>query len=280
MLTERNTCRNAAWLKGVACVAVAGAVLAAAPAQADPHVCGPACKQVWVPPVIEKQACTVEIPPVFEDVARQVWREPVYEERRVMVEIPAEVIVKPMPRYDRYGRLIGYDSVPVVRQPARKVWKTERVLVRPGGWETVVERVCVEPARTEVVYKDVEVRPGHWTTICDNYSDRIVGHPADAWSGRKPIVTGRPESGFGFGIGWREQGGGGTGFGIGFGWRNDEGRGGANFGWRDQGGGGGTVYGDRVGNGRSGWTPVRESIAGRFDDGRVRVSGEASRERR
>jgi hypothetical protein len=94
---------------------------------------------------------------------RKIWRDPVYDTRRVRVVIPPEVETERVPRYSKSGRLIGFDLVRRVVTPGRKAWKTERVLVRAGYWETVVDQVCVKPASTEIVYEKVLVRPGYWS---------------------------------------------------------------------------------------------------------------------
>ncbi len=115
----------------------------------------------WVPPVYATVARTIEEAAVFEDRATKVWHEPAYEDRRILVELPAEVVTRDVLRYDMWGQLIGYDIVRDIVQPARKVWRTERVLVRPGYFETVYGRVLVRPASTRVIYEKVLVRPGH-----------------------------------------------------------------------------------------------------------------------
>ena len=117
----------------------------------------------WVPPVYQTVARTIEEPAVYEDRPTKVWHEPVYEERQVLVELPAEVVTREVPRYDMWGQLIGYDIVRDVVQPARKVWRTERVLIRPGYFETIYMRVLVRPASTRVIYEKVLARPGHRT---------------------------------------------------------------------------------------------------------------------
>jgi len=81
-------------------------------------------------------------PAIFEDRPRTVWREPVYESRWVLVDLPAEVVTRTVPRFDRWGVLIGYDRVEEVVRPARQTWEERQVLVREGYYETVVERVC------------------------------------------------------------------------------------------------------------------------------------------
>lgn len=142
----------------------------ALPAEAGPPVSlrwTPQCENVWVPPIYAARARTVTFPAVHEDRVRKDWREPEYATREVLVEVPAEIVIERVPRYSRTGRFLGYDKIERIIRPARKVWKTERVLVRPGGWETVTERVCVSPERTEVVYENVLVAPGHWERVCD-----------------------------------------------------------------------------------------------------------------
>ena len=118
----------------------------------------------WVPPVHETVARTIELPAVYEDRATKVWHEPVYEDRQILVKLPAEVVTRDVPRYDVRGRLIGYEAVRDVVQPTRQAWLTDRVLVRPGYYETVYERVLVRPASTRVIHEKVLVRPGCWTS--------------------------------------------------------------------------------------------------------------------
>lgn len=117
---------------------------------------------VWVPPVYETRERVVIDPPVYEERATRVWRDPVYEDRRVRVELPAEVVTRRVPVYNASGRIVGYRLVEEVRRPARTVWKTERVQVSPGGYETVIERVLVKPETRRVIREEVMVRPGRW----------------------------------------------------------------------------------------------------------------------
>lgn len=117
---------------------------------------------VWVPPVYETRERIIVDPPVYEERARRVWREPVFEDRRVRVEIPAEVVTRRVPVYNSSGRIIGYRLEEEVRRPSRTVWRTERVEVVPGRFETVIERVVVRPETRRVVHEQVLVRPGHW----------------------------------------------------------------------------------------------------------------------
>ncbi len=118
--------------------------------------------RVWIEPIYEARARTVTVPAVFESRARQVWHEPVYETRRVSVEIPAEIVQRRVPRYAECGRLIGYDTVDEVIQPARTVRRFKEVLVHPGHNETVYDRVLVRPETTRLAYEQVLLRPGHW----------------------------------------------------------------------------------------------------------------------
>ena len=64
--------------------------------------------------------------------------------------------------HDHHGQVIGFKTVRHIIKPARRVWKTEPVLVRAGYYETVYERVCGQLRTTKVVYEKVLVRPGHW----------------------------------------------------------------------------------------------------------------------
>lgn len=136
----------------------------------------PSNQRVWVPPVYTTQPRVVVIPAVYEERPRQVWQDPVYETRRVLVEEPAEVVRERVPRYDRHGRFIGYATVERVVRPARKVWREDRVLVKAGGYVTVVDRVCVQPERKEVVYERVLLTPGYWTytrPACDRPAQEV-----------------------------------------------------------------------------------------------------------
>jgi hypothetical protein len=117
---------------------------------------------VWVPPVYETRARTIVEPAVIENRVRNVWREPVHEERRVAVTIPADVIERHVPKYDRFGNVIGFETIREVVRPARTEWRVERVCVSEGRWERVVERVMVKPETSRVVYEQVLVAPGHW----------------------------------------------------------------------------------------------------------------------
>lgn len=117
----------------------------------------------WVEPVYVTQPRIVVVPAQYEDRTRQVWREPIYEDRRTMVEVPPRMETRMVPKYI-HGRFAGYDRQLVVVEPGRKEWRTERVMVQQGGWETVVERVLIVPERTETVYEQVMVEAGYWET--------------------------------------------------------------------------------------------------------------------
>ncbi len=121
--------------------------------------------RVWIPPVYTSTPKVVVVPAVYEERTRQVWHEPVYETRRVLVEEPAEVVRERVPRYDRHGRFVGYGTVDRVVRPARKVWREENVLIKAGHYDTVVDRVCVQPERKDVVYERVLLKPGYWTYV-------------------------------------------------------------------------------------------------------------------
>jgi hypothetical protein len=116
---------------------------------------------VRLPPVYETRKRVVIIPAVYEQRPRRIWREPLYETRRVLVEVPAKVASRPVARHGRHGRIIGYRVATRVVEPARQVWRTERLLVRPGYYETVYERVCVVPESTRVVNERILVQPRH-----------------------------------------------------------------------------------------------------------------------
>lgn len=149
---------------GLTAVAALGAFLPVAPASAQSWGFSFAMRgaPVWVPPVYETRERVIIDPPVYEERATRVWREPVFEDRRVRVEVPAEVVTRRVPVYNASGRIVGYRLVEEVRRPARTVWKTERVQVSPGGYETVVERVLVKPETRRVVREEVLVREGRW----------------------------------------------------------------------------------------------------------------------
>lgn len=114
---------------------------------------------------------------ICENRPREVWREPVYEVREAWVDVPARVETRRVPRYSSCGTLLGYDLVETVIEPARRELRTERVVVRPGFFETVYERICfdrerpscgttavVRPAPVYGTYRPtfVSARPHHW----------------------------------------------------------------------------------------------------------------------
>lgn len=119
-------------------------------------------ERVWVPPVYETVARQITIPAVYEDRARQVWREPTYEERQVATEVPAEIVRRPVTRIRTCGFGFTVEWVDEVIRPARTVWTNQTVLVTPGHYETVYDRVLVRPATTRVEYEQVLVRAGYW----------------------------------------------------------------------------------------------------------------------
>ena len=159
---RRRTSRRSVWL---ACAAALGAAWVVSPDVASAGqftlTVGSNPRGVRVPPVYETRKRVVTIPAVYEERPRRIWREPVYETRRVLVEVPAKVVTRRVARHGRHGTIVGHRMVTRVIEPARRVWRTERVLVRPGFYETVYERVCVVPASTKVVHERVLVQPRH-----------------------------------------------------------------------------------------------------------------------
>jgi hypothetical protein len=129
---------------------------------------------VWVPAVYETRAVTRIIPAVYEERPHRIWQEPVYEILPVRIEIPAEVVARRVPRYDSKGRIVGYRLVDEVIRPARTIFKQERVLRRPGRYETVLKTVMVRPERTETVFEKTLITPGHW--VYPRYFTSRYGH--------------------------------------------------------------------------------------------------------
>jgi len=153
--------------------------------------------RTWAPPVYETVARTIELEPVCEDFSRQVWHEPVYEDRRTLVTRPARVETRRVARFSASGRFLRYETERFVVEPPRREWVTERVLVRPGYYKTVVDRVCREP-ETRVVYDQVLVRPGRWEPS-GGFAIHAVGNSC----GVSAAYHDGPysgDSGFGFGI--------------------------------------------------------------------------------
>ncbi len=157
-LGGRKLLRLAPWL------CAAGGVMcgAAMPARAD-HTCGPQCRRVWVAPVYEKRSRIVVTAAKYEDVVRRVWREAVYEERRVLTKVPAEFRWVERPVYDRYGRVIGYERVEELVRPAYDRWEVHKILICPGRWEEIRERVLpLMPDPVRRYYereRPIELRP-------------------------------------------------------------------------------------------------------------------------
>lgn len=131
-------------------------------------------RYIWVPPVYEKRSRNVWVPPKYETVERKVWREPIYEDRQVLVDIPPVKEWRQVAEYDARGRYLGNRWVEQLIRPSGKRWETQRVLVKPGCWETVCEQVMVCPGRWETVCEDVLVREGYWKFACGNEANRPV----------------------------------------------------------------------------------------------------------
>lgn len=106
------------------------------------------------------------VPAVYEDRERQVWHEPVFETREVVSTIPARVERVRVPRYLSCGTLAGYDLVLRTIEPERTVVRHEQVMVRPGYFETITERVLVRPATERIV--EVRVPHGHREWVAEN----------------------------------------------------------------------------------------------------------------
>jgi len=102
---------------------------------------------------------SVTVLPSCDERARRIWREPVYAVRSVRVEIPPVVVTERIPRYNGWGRIVGYDLVERVVEPGRNVWRNERVLVQAGYWETVVDRACASPNHGRGAFENVVFRP-------------------------------------------------------------------------------------------------------------------------
>ncbi len=120
-------------------------------------------QRVWVPPVYQERVRTVWVEPVYEVRVRTVWIGPAYEERWVEREVPAVVRTRCVPRYDRRGRMIGYQTIKEVVQPARTVRQKVRVKVGNGHYKRIKERVLVRPGHRKVIRKKVLVREGYYT---------------------------------------------------------------------------------------------------------------------
>ena len=120
------------------------------------------CKKVWIAPVYRTERMTVPCAPVYETRERRIWQEPVYELRTVEVHVPAVVVTKKIPIFGIRG-ITGYKVVETVVETAYTTFETQRVLVRPGRYETVYDRILVVPASTKVVRKRVLVRAGYWS---------------------------------------------------------------------------------------------------------------------
>jgi hypothetical protein len=104
-----------------------------------------------VRPLPEKKVRVIESGPQYRLVTRRVWVEPIYEERTVRVEVPAVIEQRVVPTYNRFGRLIGRQTIRAVVREARVEYRTERVLVREGYFKTVTVRVPVERVTREVI---------------------------------------------------------------------------------------------------------------------------------
>lgn len=123
----------------------------------------------WVEPVFEMRTRTITEPAVFETRTERVWIEPVFEERtrRVWVEPVVEYRPAPVAGVSFGNRRVQVAAACVQPQPVivrPGYWNTicERVCVRPGYWDTVTRQVCVKPACTRTVQERVCVRPGCW----------------------------------------------------------------------------------------------------------------------
>ena len=97
---------------------------------------------------------------------------------------PAKVVTERVRRYDRFGRFIGFRRVSRVIEPARRLWKTERVLIRAGYYDTVYERVCAKPAPARVVRESLRLVPGHWAPR------KAIRTPAARW--QRPLLRPLP----------------------------------------------------------------------------------------
>lgn len=98
--------------------------------------------RVWIEPVYRTEIDRVWIEPVYRTEIERIWIEPIYEMREVV-------------RYE-YGR---------------RVIRHERVLVRPGCWETRPRQVLVCEGYWKTVERQVLVRAGCW-------EERVVMVPA------------------------------------------------------------------------------------------------------
>ncbi len=138
----------------------------------DPAVFETRSERIWIEPQYREQSVRVVVPAVFEEQTRRVWREPVVEYRpiatagigfnakRIGIAIacaaPQPVVVVP-------GHWESVCERVCVRPEAVRI-ETQRVCVQSGRWEVVERRICVKPECSRVVAEQVCVAPGRWTS--------------------------------------------------------------------------------------------------------------------
>ena len=122
--------------------------------------------RVWAPPVYKTVCDRRWVEPVYQTVCEKKWVEPVYQTVCEKVWVPEVYETRQCRRYDpRCGR-----TVTVV----------ERVLVRPGHFETHDRQVCVTAGHFETCERRVCVAEGRWETfdrqelVCDGHYETRV----------------------------------------------------------------------------------------------------------
>lgn len=125
----------------------------------------------WIEPVFETRYRTIVEPAVFETRSERVWIEPQYRNEQVRVVVPA--VFEQRSRRVWRDPVVEYRGVPVAGLSvgvhhggvAISYAVPQAVVVAPGHWETICERVCVQPECVRMETKQVCVQPGRWEVV-------------------------------------------------------------------------------------------------------------------
>ncbi len=100
--------------------------------------------------------------PHYRYEIRRIWVEPVYQERTVRVDVPPVIEERVVPMHDRFGNVTGYRRIREVVADARIAYRTERVLIREGYFESVRVQVPIQPVPVVDRAFHVDHRPIGW----------------------------------------------------------------------------------------------------------------------
>lgn len=130
------------------------------PAPSPPPACPTRSVRVWVEPVYRTTYERVWIEPVYRTVCQPEWREPVYRSVCESAWVPDYWETRTVMRYEG-GRRV-YCTERVLVRPGHYERVERNVMVSPGGWENIEHQELVSEGYWKIVERQEVIIPGHW----------------------------------------------------------------------------------------------------------------------